>query len=168
MKPIFFFISASLLLGACTNQPEHKSGQTGTETDTVSSAVPAPGTLRSREPLLFDADSVQAIYYDNPDGDTLRYARFFTYSTITDTAQIGALQQELAAPHSLETAARGCRSEGKLYFYKGEQVRTLYFSGRAEPCSYFYLIRDGQFYYLPFSDRSKALLQEWKKGARKP
>lgn len=128
-----------------------------------------PQTVHTIEPNLAKADSLQFLYYDDPDGGSLRYTRFFTLAETTDTAQINTLISEMNQVYVQEPKARGCRSEGKLFLLNGDAVlKTVYFSTRGDSCRYFYFIRDGAFFYFPMTDGAQKILQENKLTARKP
>lgn len=143
-----------------------------TKEDSPSAANPetkAPQTVRDIEPNLSKADSLQILYYDNPDGDSLRYTRFFKLAETTDTSQINTLLNELNQVHVQEPKVRPCRSEGKLFLLKGEDVlKTIYFSTRGDSCRYFYFIKEGTFIYFPLTEKAMRLLQQSKGMARKP
>lgn len=155
----------ALFLFSCTN-----SGETTQASDsTAATPVSITKTVSAIEPGLYRADSLQVLFYDDPDGDSLRYTRYFTYTETDDTAQIRSLLQELDQVYVQEPKARPCRSEGKLYLLKGEDVlKTVYFSARQDSCRYFYFIKDGAFVYLPLTDAAENWLKERRKMAKKP
>ena len=127
-----------------------------------------PKTVSEAEPSLFKADSLQVIYYDDPDGDSLRYTRYFTYTETADTAIINPLLKEVDQVFVQQEKTRNCRSEGKLYLLKGEEIlKTLYFSTKGDTCSYFYFIKDGAFIYLPLTQGGKTLLHNNRKNGRR-
>lgn len=160
----FFFLL--FLLCACNSV----SNEPGIAEKATEASVPInPKTVADIEPQLAKADSVQILYYDNPDGDSLRYTRFFKLAETTDSAQINALLKELNQATMQEPKARPCRSEGKLYLLNGEEVlKTVYFSTRGDNCRYFYFIRDGVFFYLPMTETAAGWLKENRKRAKKP
>jgi hypothetical protein len=166
-KTVFFFFVCATLLQACTdNRATHAEGQKDTK---AAQAVPVTKKVFDLEPALTGTDSLQVLFYDDPDGDSLRYSRFFTYTETTDTTQIGALLRELNQVYVQEPRARSCRSEGKLYLLKGEDVlKTVYFSARQDSCRYFYFIRNGNFIYLPLTAAAENWLQARRKVAKKP
>lgn len=161
-----FFILSLFLLFACNNTASEpkEDGDAAIVQESQD-----PKKVSDIEPLLFKADSLQILYYDNPDGDALRYTRFFTLAETTDTAQIHVLVKEMNGVYVQEPKARPCRSEGKLFLMKGEDVlKTVYFSSRGDSCSYFYFIKDGSFFYFPITEGAQKVLQENKLMARKP
>lgn len=104
------------------------------------------------EKLLSSTDSLQVLFYDDPDGDSLRYSRFYQYTVTKDTATILALIAALNEPFDERGEVRPCRSEGKLYLFAGgDPLKTVYFSTRGDGCSYLYFIRNGLFYYFPLT-----------------
>ena len=157
-------VFCSWLFSTCDDTENKKtvSGEKGAQ-ETVAKKV------SDIEPSLFEADSVQINYYDNPDGDSLRYSRYFTYIETGDTSTIKTLLRTINQVYVQQAKSRDCRSEGKLYFLKGEDIlKTVYFSTGNDSCSYFYFIKDGSFIYLQLAPDSKQLLTENRKAARKP
>ncbi|HEV7332423.1 MAG TPA: hypothetical protein VGN63_15405 [Flavisolibacter sp.] len=168
MKKNYIFLSFCLLLvAACTgNDSAEKEVAPGI---TAAGMVPLTKTVFDLEPALANADSLQVLFYDDPDGDSLRYSRFFTYSETADTAQIRPLLRELNRVYVQQQETRACRSEGKLYLLKGEDVlKTVYFSAGEDSCRYFYFIKDGTFIYLPLTGTAADWLQKHRKVAKKP
>jgi hypothetical protein len=165
-KAIFFLFLPLLFLLACKNG--------GTEIKTpgdtaVTDASYVTKKVSDIEPYLQNADSLQVLYYNNPDDDSLRYTRYFTYTETRDTTLIKSLVNELNQVYVQEPKTRSCRSEGKFYLLKGEDIlKTIYFSTRGDSCSYFYFIKDGLFTYFPMTEVAKNLLKEKKQLARKP
>ena len=162
----FFFCPFLLFcLLACGNETANdRTAKTDRGTDTL-----ATKRIRDLEPSLFAADSVQVLFYDDPDGDSLRYSRFFMHTEIADTAHIRSLLNELNQVYVQEPVARACRSEGKLYLLRGEDIlKTVYFANRGDSCRYFYLIKDGAFFYFPQTDAAASWLSKQRKAAQKP
>ncbi len=166
MKYHVIIFSLLLLLTACTNQPDaqklkEESGSSVPDVELLNGLTLPPG--------LKEADSMQVIYYDDPDGDTLRYTRYFTYVNSSDTSELNPLKQSLAVPLTPEDRVRNCRSEGKIYFYKGDEVaKTVYFSTRCEKCCHLYYIHNGRFYYFNIEEGIKGKLKEMRGRAKKP
>ena len=162
----FLFVSTTLLL-ACNENSNNNT--VGHEDTTAAATSPITRRVLDLEPALAQTDSLQVLFYDDPNGDSLRYSRFFTYTETTDTAQVKSLLQELNQVYVQETGARPCHSEGKLYLLKGEEmVKTIYFSARQDSCRYFYFIKDGAFIYLPLTDTAADWLAAHRKKATKP
>lgn len=139
------------------------------DTATSATALPVTRTVRDVEPELFNADSIQVLYYDNPDGDSLRYTRYFQSTEIGDTARIRSLLKEMDQIYMQEPKGRPCRSEGKLYLLQGDAVlKTIYFSARGDSCTYLYFIKNGSFFYFPLTETAATILKEDKMKARKP
>ena len=161
---IVLIVFCSWLFSTCADTENKKtvSEEKGTQ-ETIAKKV------SEIEPSLFEADSLQIIYYDNPDADSLRYSRYFTYMETGDTNTIKTLLGAINQVYVQQAKTRQCRSEGKLYFLKGEDIlKTVYFSTGNDSCSYFYFIKDGSFIYLPLVHQAKQLLTGNRKEARKP
>ncbi len=121
------------------------------------------------EPRLRDTDSIQVLYYDDPDGDSLRYSRFFRYAVTADTATISQLLSGFEKPFNESLVPRACRSEGKMFlFAKEKELKTVYFSTRCDSCCYLYFIKDGKFLYYDLNESARAAIRELKKQSRKP
>jgi hypothetical protein len=121
------------------------------------------------EPRLLITDSVQVLYYDDPDGDSLRYSRYFRYAVTADTGTIKQLMSGFQKPFADQLQPRDCRSEGKMFLFAGEQeVKTVYFSTRCDTCCYLYFIKDGKFLYFHLDDTTRNIIRELKKESRKP
>lgn len=121
------------------------------------------------EPRLTGTDSIQVLYYDDPDGDSLRYSRFFRYAVTADTGTIQQLISGLYSTYTDQLQPRACRSEGKMFLFAGEQeVKTVYFSTRCDSCCYLYFIKDGRFLYFPLDDTTRTLIRELKAKSLKP
>ena len=113
------------------------------------------------EPALQRADSLQVLFYDDPDADSLRYTRYFTWLGTSDAAQIKLFVNEINQVYVQEPNLRNCRSEGKLFLLDGETVlKTVYFSTRQDSCRYLYFIKDGTFVYLPLTETAEAWLKK--------
>lgn len=114
---------------------------------------------------LKTADSLVIVFYKDPYGeDSLRYTRYYTQISITDTSGIGILQKQLAQQYTREENRRRCRGDGKVWcFTKGKIFQTLYFSTPCDnKCCYVYLIKDGFFYYTPISQAMLTWLKSLK------
>jgi hypothetical protein len=135
----------------------------------VSDSANIKKTIRDIEPSLWKADSLQIIYYDNPDGDSLRYTRFFSFTKTGDSIKVNSLLEELNQSFEEEQKNRDCRSEGKLFLLNKEDIlKTIFFSTRGDSCSYMYFIKDGSFIYFSLSEKAKQFFSKDKKLARKP
>ncbi|RYY30705.1 MAG: hypothetical protein EOO04_04175 [Chitinophagaceae bacterium] len=176
MKIKFLSYTLSLaVLVACTgntsSDANQKSRQDSSE-DTAPTATIARDTITTAStifPALALADSAQVLYYDNPDGDSLRYARFFTYTSVTDTSFLNALNECLQQPASIEPVVRHCRSVGKMYLLEGDvPLKTIYFSNRADSCTYMYFIHDGSFVYLELPSFFNEKLMKLKTVSKAP
>ncbi|MBB1283140.1 hypothetical protein HRH25_02060 [Flavisolibacter sp. BT320] len=163
-KGFFFLIVGTTLLLSCAS---NSNGKAAGREDTTA-AISITKRVFDLEPALANTDSLQVLFYDDPDGDSLRYSRFFTYTETADTAQVQSFLQELNGVYVQEPKARPCRSEGKLFLLKGEDVlKTVYFAARQDSCRYFYFIKDGSFIYLPLTDKAANWLQQNRQRAKK-
>lgn len=125
--------------------------------------------LSQIEPALLAADSLQILYYDDPDGDSLRYSRYFRYTIATDTVVINALKEDFKQQSEMQNALRNCRAEGKIYLYgKGKELKTVYFSGKPGACGFLYIIRNGNFYYVSLGKSFKNILQQQREMSVNP
>jgi len=99
---------------------------------------------------LLAADSLVFVFYKDPYGDdSLRYTRFYTQLSTTDTTDISLLLQNLKQPFTKFENVKMCRSEGKIWCYaKGKVFQTIPFSTRCNDCCFIYLIKDGYFFYI--------------------
>jgi hypothetical protein len=169
MKNSHFFFYISLLFFAACDNTASKTGTAGAGDTASVQPVYVTKKVSDIEPRLGDSDSLEVLYYDNPDGDSLRYTRYFTYTETKDSALVKSLVTELDQVYTQELRARRCRSEGKLYLLKGENIlKTIYFSSRGDSCTYFYFIKDGAFIYLPLTKTAEEILKKNKQKARKP
>lgn len=147
---------------------------------------------------LREADSVQVLFFTDPYGkDSLRYTRFFKHFNTSDTSIVKPLLNNLDRMFILRNEVMPCRSEGKLFFFKGEQeLKTVYFNTQSlvnvptnfkpnsttpstsstnsksqssdRDCAYMYFIKDGAFYYFPIQAATTELLLKLKPKAVKP
>lgn len=159
---------ASLLLSCNSNDKKQQSGSELTKDTTVNTTEL---TALDVEPKLRKADSLQILYYDDPDGDSLRYTRFFRYTITKDPATLNDLIGSLSNPVEKYNENKKCRSEGKIYVFdkqKEEPLKTIYFSTRCDTCCYLYYIKEGVFYYSSLSINFKNKLKENKTLSRTP
>ena len=131
----------------------------------VIEAQGASGPQLSLKPF----DSLQILYYDNPDGDSLRYTRYFKLVSTGNQSFIDALKKELEQPFQEEAEVRKCISEGKMYLYKNQEpFKTVYFSTRCDSCCYLYYIENGGFKYYNLSGSFSDSINKWKQYATTP
>ncbi len=167
----FQWIFLVLLLCSCDNDNKTARTPTSRATDTAESGATVHPDVHLSKTLhaLLNPDSVQVLYYTEPDGDTLRYTRFFRYAATADIAFIAALNKSLHQPVSIEDSVRKCRSLGKMYLFKnGEPQKTLYFSSRGDSCSYLYLIDQGRFVYTGLDEALTRSLAQLKQISKTP
>lgn len=139
---------------------------------------------------LHQADSVQILFFTDPFGkDSLRYTRFFKHYNTPAAEVVHPLLKNLDQLFLLRTEVMKCRSEGKVFFFKGTQeLKTVYFNTQGvsskpdanapqpnesihkatSDCAYMYFIKDGSFYYFPIQPETAALLSKIKPQAVQP
>lgn len=120
---------------------------------------------------LHQADSLQILFFTDPFGkDSLRYTRFFKHYNTSAAAVVQPILKNLDQLFILRTEVMKCRSEGKIFLFKGTQeLKTVYFNTQANgDCAYMYFIKDGGFYYFPIQPETAALLQSLKTKAINP
>lgn len=120
---------------------------------------------------LHQADSVQILFFTDPFGkDSLRYTRFFKHYNTSAAAVVQPILKNLDQLFILRTEVMKCRSEGKIFLFKGTQeLKTVYFNTQANgDCAYMYFIKDGGFYYFQVQPETAALLRKIKPQAVQP
>lgn len=160
------WIALLFIFSNCNNNQKQTTGTIG-EDSTVQTYTPKTGL--DAEPLLRETDSLEIIYYDDPDGDPERYTRFYKYRVTSDSFIINSMVKELNQPFEQQNGIRDCRSEGKMYlFSRKEPLKTLYFSTRCDTCCYLYYIKDGNFLYFSISDKFSEIIRTNRKQAIAP
>lgn len=168
VKRIVLLIGICVAIVSCNNEEKKTQNDAESTKDSAANAYRVRSGLEW-EPLLQQADSLEILYYDNPDGDSLRYTRFFKYTATKDSGTINGLLANFRQPVEQRNAIKECRSEGKIYVLgKGQPLKTVYFSTRCDTCCYLYYIKSGAFYYSKLSEGFKNTLIENKKFSRKP
>lgn len=156
-----------MVITACNNSGGNNSSSPANDSATIKNEVQQTGL--GLIPEINGFDSLQVLYYDNPDGDPKRYTRFFTYISSNDSALINAINNNLDQPFQEHMEVKGCRSEGKIYLYKNsDPVKTLYFSTDCSKCCHLYYIKNGLFYYMEIDPGFAELLSASKASAIKP
>jgi hypothetical protein len=121
------------------------------------------------QPRIQQADSVQVLFYDNPDGDPKRYTRFYTWYPSSEPSVVTFMKSSVAKHFERIEKVKDCRSEGKIHFFAGENpMQTLYFSNRGDTCNHLYFIADGWFFYMPMDSSTALKLKELKTLAYEP
>lgn len=177
------FVAMGIITG-CNGGGADKAAGSDASTDSTLRNHQAPATQTAIEIAgLRGADSVQILFFTDPYGkDSLRYTRFFKHYNSGDTTIVNPLLQNLDKLFVLRNEVMNCRSEGKMFFFKGEQeLKTVYFntgsntaankasvSNKNENCAFLYFIKDGGFYYVPVDSEIAALLNKLKPMAKKP
>ncbi len=167
----YSFFALFIILVSCNSNNQDtrtdKDSLSGNSASTNSTYQPRSGL--DLEPSLEKTDSLEIIYYDDPDGDSLRYSRFYTYTATADSTTINELIKGLRQPFQFLDQVRQCRSEGKMHLYQGEQpLKTIYFSTKSGNCNYIYFIKDGSFVYLNLPEGLGEKITESRGKSRKP
>ncbi len=169
MKNIFRLVLLTLLIAQACSDGDDTSSTTVQDTTSVQAKDTTPTTAVKLAPSMQHTDSVQIIYYNYPDGDSLRYTRFFKYTNATDTGFLSLIKQSLLQTISLKNEVKDCRSIGKMYLFShNDPVKTLYFSNRQDSCRYLYFIQDGNFVYLDLPENLEKSLIEKKRESKSP
>lgn len=153
--------------GGPSTDKEISSEGTVSRSDPANKAVPADAVSAA---FAVVADSLQILYYDDPDGDSLRYTRYYSYTSTADTQVLNRLTADLHRPYYETVQRRPCRSEGKIYLFSAaEPSKTVYFSSRnASGCRYLYVIHHGNFLYFDMSAEIAAMLEGNKQHSIRP
>jgi hypothetical protein len=161
-----FLLWSSFMLQSCADDNKKKEDSNPQQPATE---IRIANTGFDAEPHLRDTDSIQVLYYDDPDGDSLRYSRYFRYAVTADTAMISQLLSGFEKPYNESLAPRVCRSEGKMFLFANEkELKTVYFSTRCDSCCYLYFIKDGKFLYYDLNESTRAAIGELQKQSIKP
>jgi hypothetical protein len=152
---------------SCNNAADNKAA-----TPAADSAAPV-ALLKAidLQPEMRGTDSVQALFYNDPDGDPKRYTRFFKVASTIDTGVVSPVLRSLDQSFQEYENVKDCRSEGKIYLFKKgveDPLQTIYFSTRCDTCCYVYYIRNGRFYYMPMTTELDSTLKRIRQGAREP
>jgi hypothetical protein len=116
---------------------------------------------RKMLPALFNSDSAFVMYYNEPGNP-----RFFKVSKLTDTVAFHPLAENVNGIVIDSTA--GCSTEGKIYFYEGDNaVHTVYFS-RSEACKSLYFFVGAEKYYTRMTHETKQWLDKLQEIAAEP
>ena len=78
---IYFFFSMFLFF-SCSSVPDKTVDEI--KVDSFGANEYKKKTGLETEPVIGKTDSLQLVYYDNPDGDSLRYSRFFTSLAVSN------------------------------------------------------------------------------------
>lgn len=158
-----------LIFISCNNNNEGKITRTDSTNEFADTSFNELKSGLTIEPLLNQADNLQVLYYNNPDGDSLRYARFYKFLETNDSIMISQILRNLDQPANQRLAVNNCRSEGKIYILKNQEpLKTVYFSTRCDSCCYLYFIKDGAFFYFNLSNNLKITIQGKKAQSQDP
>jgi hypothetical protein len=169
MKFIFrLFFAGPFLFAACSDADQTPGHSTKDSVAPVIKTI-TPPTAISMAPLMLNTDSVQVIYYDNPDGDSLRYTRYYKFTNASDSGFLSLLKTTLQQPVISRNEVMNCRSIGKMYlFSKNDPVKTIYFSNREDSCRYLYFIQNGSFVYMELPANLETALIQKKRESKTP
>jgi hypothetical protein len=121
------------------------------------------------QPRIQKADSVQVLFYTDPDGDPKRYTRFYTWYPSADSNVVKNMKQSVDKHFERIEKVKDCRSEGKMHFFaEGNPMQTVYFSNRGDSCNHLYFIADGWFFYMPMDSSSANMLKALKLQSTEP
>lgn len=187
MKKIFIFCilgcGAMGIITGCNGEGSDNASDSANVSDSAEIKNEPPATQTALDLAgLRGADSVQILFFKDPYGkDSLRYNRFYKHYNSSDTAIVKPFLKNLDQLFSFRTDVLNCRSEGKLFFFKGgQELKTVYFNTgdkaqaikeklpKADNCAFLYFIKDGGFYYLPIDAATIALLKSLKPKAVEP
>jgi hypothetical protein len=164
MKSIHFILFSFFILASCGDNQRSESIK----------EEPAPAdsltiiTALQIEPQLAATDSLQLLFYNNPDGDSLRYTRYFKFVNTTDGELLKDVFDAVNQPVEQWNELKNCRSEGKIFLYgKNDPLKTVYFSTRCDSCCYLYFIKDGTFFYFPLPVKLRSELTRRKSSLQK-
>ena len=121
-------------------------------------------SIAELEPALMNTDSIVIILYDDPLDDSLRYSRFYQFTSTSDPAILDLLHEHGKQQPTVADTLRPCRSQGKLQlFMRGDPVKTVYYADKDGGCKYLYFIKDGLFYYFDIGNEFRKYLAEVRK-----
>jgi hypothetical protein len=163
MKLLHFLpVVIFLFLAACNTEPK-KTEAAKNQVDSTKFR-----TALDIEPDLRNTDSLEIVYYDNPDGDPERYTRFFKFTASSDSSDIATLVKNIDQP-IVSTELGKCRSQGKIFFRnQSDIINTLYFSTRGDSCSYLYYIKTGAYYYVKINKEAENVINRNRPFAKAP
>ena len=154
MKKLLF-ISSCIFLFACNQQ------KTSLSTDATKVIVNNESNndqvdiYSGKMNEIFQSDSAVFMFYTKPGNP-----RFFTYTKVKNMKSLINLFRNVNNPISDSLA--GCITQGKIFFYKGEDaVYPVYFNN-IDSCSTFSYIKTGEKYYTKMDVESKMLLDSLK------
>lgn len=145
----------SMMASSCMNAEKDKEKEAGS---------PDLTKIAGPEPTLMNADSIVIIVYDDSVDDSLRYSRYYQFTSTSDIVVLGMLAEHWKQQPIVTDNLRPCRSEGKLQLYmKGDPVKTVYYADKDGGCKYLYFISDGLFYYFDIGNELSKYLAEVRK-----
>jgi hypothetical protein len=159
-KILIGFAVISLLVSSCGNETAQKKPVDANQAYYESIKHM---TGLAFQPRIQKADSVEIMFYDNPDGDPKRYTRYYKWFPSSDSNIVNDMKQSVDKHFERIERVKDCRSEGKMYFFaEGNPMQTVYFSNRGDSCNHLYFIADGWFFYMPMDSSTAGKLKELK------
>ncbi len=121
-------------------------------------------TFSGQEPALMNVDSIVIIIYDDSIDDSLRYSRYYQFTSTSDLEVLDMLREHWKQQPTITDTLRPCRSQGKLQLFVNDNpVKTVYYADKEGGCKYLYFIRDGLFYYFETGIEFNGYLAEVRK-----
>ena len=159
-----FFLSGIFFLGACQNRQAKPVDANEAYYQSIKHM-----TGLEFQPRMQRADSVQVLFYDDPDGDPKRYTRFYSWFPSSDSDVVQSVKKSVDKHFIRIEKVKPCRSEGKIYLYQGDNpMQTIYFSNRGDTCNHLFFIADGWFFYMDMDSATARFLKDLKRQAVKP
>jgi len=172
MTKIFFLsIVIALLAGlsSCNNAPKVKEEKVVEDANIAYYNSIKHLTGLQFQPRVQKGDSIQLVYYKNPDGEAKRYSRFYTEYNSADSVLINILKKSIDKHFIRIEKVKDCRNEGKFHFFKeGNPTQTVYFANRGDSCNHLYFIQDGWFFYMDMDSTTAQVLKSYKPMAKTP
>lgn len=166
MRILTSFLLIGLLVSSCGNNTTQKAPVDANEAYYESIKHM---TGLEFQPRIQKADSVEIMFYDNPDGDSKRYTRYYKWFPSSDSNIVMEMQQSVDKHFVRIEKVKDCRSEGKMHFFAdGNPIQTVYFSNRGDSCNHLYFIADGWFFYMPMDSSTASALRKLKAKSLEP
>ena len=158
MKKLFF-ISSCIFLFACNQQKTSLFSDVKQVAANYDSNNDKVDIYSGKMNEIFQSDSAVFMFYNTPGNP-----RFFTYTKVNNMKSLINLFRNINNPVS--DSISGCITQGKIYFYKGEDaVYPVYFNN-IDSCSTFSYIKTGEKYYTKMGNESKILIDSLKNIAK--
>lgn len=161
----YILVFVFVMLTSCLNR-ETKSTTVLLDTPSQETVSPtAPGII----PDPGKVKELEIIFYNKPFTDSIRYTRFYRFTTTSDSSVVGSLDRALHTHYEKLGQTKKCTSEGKIIMNLGaEEFRVAYFSRMNTDCFYVYLIKNGEFYYFTMTTELTKHLDRLERSAVAP